>query len=370
MSFLDQEFSLQNIRSYARACKSIQETIELLGQDRYNHIVIPSRGASPLVNGAETYWSGARSLGYDRQERANHRLEWQNSPFRRSLMLPFTSDVGTEITGISPRMIRKYWTRVLAAIVRGDKRDPHWIMYDYIRKNVCRIPDFSYVEERCRNPRFVFIDTVVSGQAICEIVEAMDDSGLSECYYILVIDENGTKLKSKYRQIIEGLEQSDRATLIKVNRLFTEDRGPALTGIWGAVMPELMQVAIEEISTFSRSSAVGAGVAYVEVKRRDDDSNLAVTVANSQLHTIMYSALNEQITDDNIEYQLTRYKEHLHEARLLDYDTTRDVARSVIERFTPSLGKLDVSNSHVIRIGLGIDRAAAIIRMIKNDHSL
>ncbi len=67
----------------------------------------------------------------------------------------------------------------------------------------------------------MFIDTVVSGRASSTILNELKDY-----HAILIVDENGTKLQEPYKSHLKKLESEGHATLIYVNKLYTEDRGP------------------------------------------------------------------------------------------------------------------------------------------------
>ncbi|MFX7922655.1 hypothetical protein ABTK16_20115, partial [Acinetobacter baumannii] len=84
---------------------------------------VPSRGAVPFISAAAAAWRlDIRSLPtYD--ERLKEMSELTYSPFHQKLILPFSADPqdATQTTAA----IRRYWSRVLAGIVRRDGTDPY-----------------------------------------------------------------------------------------------------------------------------------------------------------------------------------------------------------------------------------------------------
>lgn len=231
MVAIREEITIGAVRSYARACIQVQELTELLGHEGFEYMVVPSRGAAPIEHAASTYFHMVRKF-QETDTAARMRLVWDYTcgPLCNPLYLPFTADIPPEETGVSSAEIRSFWAKVLAAVVRGDLADPHYRFYAFLRSDVCRVGFPHVAEERLRSGRFVFLDTVVSGRAISEIIAAFDEIGLTECVYVLLVDEGGAKLAPQIRTQLEILEQQGRAHLVYLDRLFTEDRGPAMSG--------------------------------------------------------------------------------------------------------------------------------------------
>lgn len=370
MSFLDAEFTSENFQSYANAFREIKDTIEFLSPEDYGFIVMPSRGAYPFMIGAIDYWNMENKRKLDSKARLVGSREIINSAAYRQLALPFTSDLGDSITGITTLMIRRHWVRVLAAIIRNDRNDPNWAFHDFIRRSVCPIMINQHVEDYCKTEKFLFLDTVVSGQSIFEISTCMEAEGLCACHYILIIDENGEKLHAKYKKHIDHMASQGRATRIYVKKLFTEDRGPALSGIWTAVMPELMKIALNEIPHLANLSAVGAAVSYCEVRKRDDDSNKAFTIANARISQAFFVASNFIDDSNTLENFLIKLREHLNQEKLLRTDATVKVAHPKLIASMRDISRLDVSRSHVLRAHITPDKASKIIKCFKAERGI
>lgn len=152
---------------------------------------------------------------------------------------------------------------------------------------------------------------------------------------------------------------NQRATLIPVDRIFTEDEGPAMSGIWTVTFPELMSKGTQMIPELAESRATGAGLYYHEVSRREDGSNVDFTISNAILGTMLFSAVRE--SDSTTLGFLEDFQRHIRNAKLQDQAFTRRVAHPIIKRNLP-VASTDVSGSHVVRAYLGADRAEALIR--------
>ncbi|TPQ46563.1 hypothetical protein C2U71_07715 [Burkholderia ubonensis] len=230
----------------------------MLNLEGYKHLVVPSRGAVPFISAASTVWRlEARSLP-TWEERLRQKIDHIESPFMQQLILPFSADPhdATQTTAA----IRKYWSRVLAAIVRRDGKDPCLVFYKVLVERLGKQTWLGSLPRDLPQAKFIFIDTVVSGRAICEIIKAFGEVGLDQCHFLLIADENGKKIESPYRRVIDDLIRLNRCTLIPVNRLFTEDRGPAVSGVWSTVYPQVLDAVRSKYAW--ANDAYGAGTFY------------------------------------------------------------------------------------------------------------
>ncbi len=393
---LADKITVQTLLSYARACISVARACTQLGADGYHHTIIPSRGAAPIERGALSYFHAVVKpaiRGTPFEDGMRRHLE---GPLGSSLYLPFTADSCGEMDGIASGDVRAFWTKVLAAIVRGDLADPHYRFFCYVRDRVCRVGFKAALEDHVRSGRFVFLDTVVSGRAIAEIIDAFDAEGLTDCHYILVVDENGARLTAANRRKLEALQTAGRATLLNVDTLFTEDQGPAVSGIWCVSCPELMQVARDEIPDFAHG-AIGAGIYYHEVQQRPDASNVNVTVGIAKLHQLIWQAVQvvacpEALMEDldstgllsgafDLDWQLMRpeimgrwleeeiavYREHIDRHRLFDQASTHAIAQPKLLAAAVEKPRLAVSSSHALRLHFTRDEAARLVRTFREE---
>jgi hypothetical protein len=362
-----QQLTLANLKSYAAACEALCLKLIDLSEQGFVRMVVPSRGAAPLEQGASAYFHTEwRPLHKPGAEKLAATKAYASGPMLAPMYLPFTADIPAKQTGVESRDIRRFWSAVLAAIVRGDQADPYYSFFDFLRTQVC-VAGFPHRFERAPlGPSFIFLDTVVSGRAVCEIADAFDEFGLDQCHYVLIVDRNGQRLKPRYRQRLESLVYAGRATMIYLDQLFTEDQGPAVSGIWSVTMPDIMDIARNEIPEFSHSEAIGAGLYYHEIRARDDQSNIDTTSAIASLASLINFVWSPYITDDWVEYDLARLRKHLRARHLLKPATTVETARPVLFNGSKAPINLAASSSHAIRLHHDRDVAARLVRTFRD----
>lgn len=172
------EFNVDNLIDYARASKDLSDYIRVLVKEGYRHLVVPSRGAVPFINAAAAAWRlDVRALpNFD--DRLREMTELTYSPFHQKLVLPFSADPqdATQTT----MSIRRYWSRVLAALVRRNGTDPHLTLYKVLVESLAKRSWLAALPSKLPTEKFIFVDTVVSGRAICEIFKAFEELGLNE----------------------------------------------------------------------------------------------------------------------------------------------------------------------------------------------
>jgi hypothetical protein len=368
-------FSLENIKDYARAGNETLDYLRVLWTEGFNTIVVPSRGAMPIYDTAHTAWYMYSQKAETLEQKMKSRLEIIRSPIGRELVLPFSADpLQTDRTQTS-KDIRRFWTKVLGAIVRREGTSPYLKYYQFL------VEQFSNGLWEDRLPRhlpdqnFIFIDTVVSGRAICEIFDAFESEGLTSCYFLLLVDRNGSAMEKRYKEKIDMMVASGRCTLIQVRQLFTEDRGPAVSGIWSTVYPELMTRVRDEYSWAADS--YGAGSYYIRVANNLDGMknagyNLPVTVIYGSIRTAImqsirdrYSTLSrlkdgisqervlqeEERNDFQIGYLLHHLIKDVEKYRPFDRSTTLRLAEPrILEHMRRA--KVTVSSSHLVRVHL------------------
>lgn len=353
-----EDITLDIVRSYAQACADLNERIQTLQKEGYDLLVIPSRGASPFVDGAYSYAHALRNERYRDFDPAAPRI---NYPAK--LYLPFTADIANDFP-VSSQVIRQFWARVLAAQLRRDNADLALSFYRYLRAFAGHLATGPSLGEGGMDGRFIFVDTVVSGRAICEIFDGFAKYGLTECHYILLVDNVGTSLKPAYRNRIDAMAATGRATTLYVDRIFTEDEGPAMSGIWSVTMPELMTRAAGMVPDFE--NCVGAGLYYHEVARREDGSNQAVTRSNAMLAVTLFTAVRG--ADGSTQRFLEEFQAHVRGTHLQDQAITKQIADPLIFKNLPAIASTDVSGSHVLRARMREDDAERFIKQFLQDH--
>jgi hypothetical protein len=361
--------SLQHVRSYAAAAVKLYETLVALEDQGYEVAVFPSRGTTPFQ---DLTWNVHQSGLVQQRGRTSwhHNL---NTPFGyRTITLPFTADAPQgAVNGTAE--IRDYWVRVLRAILEHDSASPELRYYQHC-------VDVLFGFERCRGlplkragRRFVFVDTVVSGQAVCEIVSSFEAHGLDDFYLVLLIDENGAKLKPHYRKVIENLERQEKAKQILVDLLFTEDEGPAFTSTWCLSSPQLMQAAHDFLDPAAKAALVGTAISFVRVQADDTLDNMTSTLLRASLNDVLSNAMGEYLAPEHMRKYYTNGLERgrlkliaraIHSQRNgfdpLSTTETERIAQNAIEART-SIGlnrrpigipvtSIDVSSSHVVRL--------------------
>lgn len=326
------------VNSYANACRELFEWLELFQEDGYDLLVVPSRGAHPFIAAARSYEHFLRSKQHD--DSSVPRLR-----YLKELYLPFTADISSD-QSISSSAIRRYWTRVLAAILRQRENDPAYRFYTFLRSNAGELAMGDTCLGDRKDGRFLFIDTVVSGRAISEIFDAFSESGLNDCYFVLLLDESGKGLRTEYKSKIEAMVRQNRAITIPMELIFTEDEGPAMSGIWTVTLPDLMQATQQKVSELGQSGEFAATLFYWEVSQRPDGSNRDMTVSNALLSTLLHTA----VRGDNkaTGRLLEMFQNHVSRTKIQRQDKTQAVAAPKILKHL-QIDNTDVSSSHVIR---------------------
>ncbi|WP_440091976.1 hypothetical protein ACTACL_18970 [Pseudomonas syringae] len=387
-------FSHQNLKSYAEAAREINSHYRVLFLDGYDSIVVPSRGAYPILDLAHTLWELEIRRPRDFDARWAAKSEQLSSPLHRELTLPFSAD--PDKTCQTSSAIRLFWTKVLAAIVRRDNTSPYLQTYRCIVEQLVKGHWPSYVNPRnIPSAKFIFVDTVVSGRAICEIFDAFQSEGLDKCFFLLIVDNNGQSLKPEHRRRIDEMVNLGRCETVHVTSLFTEDRGPAVSGVWSTVYPGVMRK-LQKNFPWAKD-AYGAGSFYWKV--RDDSNeypasksnpgrNMPVTAIFGRINTLMFTVLNneEEInvlkqeggSPDQIQVRIdqhaTFYKFQLREVEkaLKKYNTfhkstTESLAKPRVKLIHPN-ASTTVSSSHLVRVTLSYKEESGFFKNLASNY--
>ncbi len=368
-SWWNTRISLEHVRSYVDAAVKLYEVLVALEDEGYETAVFPSRGTTPFQ---DLTWNVHRS-GCVQQRGPEPWLHSLHTPFAYgTVTLPFTADapVGV-IDGTS--QIRDYWVRVLRAIITRDSASNELRYYQHCVAELFGFDRTHGLPLRRAGKRFVFVDTVISGKAVCEIISAFKRQGLEDFYLVLLLDENGKKLKAHYRQVLEDLKRQGKAKLILVDALFTEDEGPAFTSTWCLSSPQLVQAAHRVMDGSGQAELVGTAISFVRVRADDTLGNITSTRLGASLGTMLSSAINEYFAHKDFRKYYTRALETtrhiliasaIHNKRNgfdpLSMEETKRIARNAIQAGI-SIGvnrkpiglavtDVDVSSSHVVRL--------------------
>lgn len=345
------DLTIDIVKSYADACRQLHDYIAVLRTEGYDLLVVPSRGAHPFLDGANSY---AHKLRADRYTDFTAPPLW---PIEE-LYLPFTADIGTDVP-VLPSEVRGYWARTLAAIIRRDHKDVAYRFYEFLRGMAGELAIGSTQIRGGQSGKFIFVDTVQSGQAIAEIFTAFNRYGLTNCHFLLLLDQRGDRLKPDHARLIDQMVAERRATVIHVDKIFTEDEGPSMSGIWTVTFPDLMIAAKKMLPELADAQETAAGLYYHEVSKRPDGSNVDFTVSNAILATLLFSAVRNN--DRTTASFLDEFKTHIDRNKLQRQEITRQIAHPLVARNLP-IDTTDVSGSHVIRAYMKPDLAEALLK--------
>jgi hypothetical protein len=342
----------ENIKSYSDACISLNEIL-ITKMDEYNLLIIPSRGAYPFYRLAKT---SSYSLGskIDAAKINNHYQVW---------LLPYTADWGNAKIQADGKKIRAFWSKVLFDTIQK-KTSPYTSFYENIvqslQDKITFNPSKCNLSIKNKTDKFIFIDTAISGRAICNILEAFDDLNIKNYFIILIAQNNGDDLKREYREIIESKISLGNLELIKVSEIFSEDASPLLNGgISSMVFPSLIERACDEIQEFQNNQYCGAGLWFI-----DSVSNLYGTDLNG-IRGIIHSLLNygiranfnetnsDKILKQNTEFLAGQIISNAANFNLFDPENTKLLIKNRIKSKNINFkDDIYVTGSHVVRMDL------------------
>jgi len=267
---LEREFSFENLRAYARACEDIGiELAEILEENKgKTPILLPSRGAIPVFIGA---CFSLEELGmldkidlppltcFDYLREKAGRAEQIQGSRAPVLIFPFTADVNLDnLVADSDEQLeiignmRRFGARAVLEFFKPPKKRnglEYQLFLTFLEVVEGRKGIIEFYKKFPQINRLAIIDTVISGRASWTILNewekngkrigAIKDGGAIEP--ILVVDENGRKVKEKFGKYIHGCSFCQR-----IPRILTEDRGAALEGIVAVVYPQLILAAHEK----------------------------------------------------------------------------------------------------------------------------
>lgn len=284
-------FNKENVYSYAKASMDLYEYLKTLDGE-YSSIVVPSRGAMPFLRNASSLNYLKLQTFENREERFAFKIESLKDCLGNYCVLPFSADPFDEF---NTQSIRGFWVKVLKDLINAKKDSTYLKFYRFLVEKVAHEGWYHSLHYNLPNDKFIFIDTVVSGQAICEIIEHFKENDLNNFYLILIVDENGEKIKPEYRRVLDQYISMQKCTLINVKKLYTEDQGPAVSGIWSTVYPQLMSRLNEKYEW--AKDIYGAGTFYTKVSSSQEINGFTTSEADYNLPiTIMYSTLNHHVS--------------------------------------------------------------------------
>lgn len=344
----------ENILSYADGVIGVYDAIIDLEKMDYNNFVIPSRGAYPFY-----YYTS-----HVQQHFVTDFLGYHDyNDKKKVLLLPFTSDWGDAQIDITSGQSRKFWAKILDDLI-SKRETPYTKFYKLVvsaigpRFNVNTyelVPNEQFINNKTDG--FAFLDTVVSGRAICEIIAAFHEFNIRNYFFILILDGNGDMLRPEYRKILLNEEANGRARLIPVKKIFSEDASPLLnTGITSIVFPSLMEQAIQTIQEFKRENFVGAGLWFINSVRHIHGSDLNAVrgvLSDSICWGIRYRLADAR---EHFEHRITENAGQMVRNcgifNLFEQDYTRRLVTKRIQTDIKLHDEISASSSHVLRSAL------------------
>ncbi|WP_288427868.1 hypothetical protein [uncultured Spirosoma sp.] len=345
-----------------------------LKDENFKRIIIPSRGAYPFYDGARKSLHLLTDSSKDIVHFQKHFNVW---------LLPFTSDWGESISTITSDQIRKFWSKVLADIIRKENTvysKFYNTLVDHVGKNLTINTSElklsrQYKLDKSEDEKFIFIDTAISGRAICEIIQSFYDFNLTDFFIILLVDKKGNKLNREYKTIIEREKNRNRLYQIDVECIFSEDASPLLnSGIASIVFPSLLERAYAELPAFKNDGFIGGGLWFIDSTSHLRSFSPNLNKVHGILGTLLYKGLFHNLSHENIwSHELASLDTEniinlLGDFNLFDPVNTKElVYERIISRKKSISASIDVSSSHVVRINLDSDLITEFIRKVKNN---
>ncbi len=347
MSVLEKELTYDNVIRYGKACVSVGETLDLLHAEGYDNILIPSRGSNPIIQGAE------HSRIFDMNT-----SEFDNTHFQK-IYLPFTADVNAsnfENSDVSE--IRKHWSRIYKSILNREE-DRAVDYYRFVIQTVARRDPELYFP-RLNGEKTVFIDTAISGMSSSTIVDALEHAGL-DFYSIIIADEEGTKLRRPYKSFLESRVSAGKMEIIRVPKLFTEDRGPGMMGICSIVYPNLSNPAIPglEDSAAGVWHMVPDGLQIpkhsIFLEGYQESYHLTGYLINGSIWTARKdmgkdSLIKMENPESFLEEAVIRLNKEVNDEDILDPRSTEIKMDIELSRYRQMGASITTSSSHVVHI--------------------
>ena len=302
---LEDEFSKENIESYADACINLAMDMP---KYKFDTLLIPSRGAVPVFLGS---MYALKYLGECGDTECKDFADRLTAPYiiRKAVIpgkdkqpgkegrigvipFPFTADLNlskykqTANNDTFKEFTRQYHSKVLRSFLKEPEErveDPYFKLFTKVLSDIENRGDLakSYaLYPKIKN--LATIDTAISGQAISTILESLGGENIHPQAFV-ILDENGKKLRKKYIDML-GYNSFDKdkkfiyerrgdnevkvpinidqrkVNFYPMNRIVTEDMGCALQGVAAAVYPSIIVEGLHRLS--EKVFPVGAGTWY------------------------------------------------------------------------------------------------------------
>lgn len=349
---LSEILTTEILDSYAESCCKIGLDLWTLAIDgKHGHLLMPSRGAHPILWHAKTSFDRqlALSHGGDSQKYLKDKF---SIPRFNEIWLPFTALAADD--AISTALQRRYWCVVLKSILEGIETSEFRMHRGFVR-DVCQ-QRFDHVSSDLTKPDgVVIIDTVISGRAVTEMSEALDEIGVVNYVFLLAVDENGQRMREPYKTKISVLESQGRAQLYYMENIFTEDSNPGLTGVTAVVFPE-----ITKMLNCDHSCGSTVGFWHFEVSKRPNGMNLPFTITSAITQVAIFRRICALIgkTDSAYSFEEDSYdRQALRKQEALGAEnpsTTREFILPVVRRggIANTVTDVEISSSYIASVYL------------------
>lgn len=390
---LENEFSRENIDAYARVCLDIG--VQLVGMTRSyfekpvsagktKAILLPSRGALPIFVGAllALHETGQKDLDVSRflagveipnffvfeklrkiqEEIGAHGIRGIAKHKLPIVLFPFTADIDFSKLGVERNSseedqiiwgIREFCSKAVLEFykkprTRNGKEFQRFLKFlETVEGRSARI---GFYQNLPQLEEIITIDTVISGRASSAIVPVFAESGLPY-KSLLVVDENGQKLKPQFRDIF--YRYRNNVMRYDMPRILTEDRGAALEGVVAVVFPQLI------LKSFRKGKFISAGD-WFDLTRRDQPYR---ETFNSFLDLLIASYRGEGV---NFENQKRSFLRTVTDKQVLRH--TNETYQSVTPQTIKSLiDTIQETSSHVVQIFLRESAIQQLLNRIINN---
>lgn len=136
-----------NVLAFAKAGIDVARVAQRLRNEGYESMIVPSRGAVPFLRVATSYYRNVVVPCMPPDDRLSKGNSTSFGPLSLALDIPLTADAGhLGIDGLTSAHIRRFWARVVAAIVRRQVDDPHYRFFRFVRDEVCQVGHHGSLE--------------------------------------------------------------------------------------------------------------------------------------------------------------------------------------------------------------------------------
>lgn len=275
--------------------------------------------------------------------------------------------------------MRLFWTKIIADTFNSEK-SLYYKLYEnlvndvgnYLTINTTNLlPRGDNLE---RDKKFIFLDTAISGRAICEILEGFKANNLNNYCVILIAENNGNDIKPEYRSVINNEISKDKLILLGVNKIFSEDASPLFNGgISSIVFPSLMDDIYSSCTEFSINNCIGAGIWFIDSMSELINTNKNLNAIRATVAFNLHWALKKHIQGtlqgkDIYEYNNYYILDLAKDFNLFEPANTKSLVFDRIYKRNNNIvdkDRVDVSSSHVIRINFEEQYVSQFIRKLK-----